>query len=1763
MANRNININISVRTAGINKQLQSVNSQLSRVSQNATRAEKSTRRLGKGMGITATQLSALTGGFFALQGAFRVISSGVSAMIQFEKTMSAVQAVSGATSVQFQRMSDLARQLGATTAFSASQAAEGLKFLSMAGFSTAESMASLETTLRLAQAGTIDLGRSADIMSNIMRAMNIEAEESGRVGDVLSTAMAGSNTSIEQLGDAFKYAGGIAGSLGLSLEETTAALSTLSNAGLQASMAGTGLRQVLVKLANPSNAMKEVLAGVGISVDQLDLSAGNLGNTLSMLANAGMSTGDIFKAFEARAGTAFTILASGVDDFKKLETANNDAKGGLEEMAGIMEDNLATQIMLLKSAFEELFISQNSLHSGMSEVVQTLTAFISVMNGTATSTDKTGKSQMKFIEQAMILKRALQLVAVAFIAIKLFKFASGIRASMVGMTQLGASTTATNVALRTTASTGGVASASIGSLSLSARASSIGMGMLTGATHMARGAMIALRTAIASTGIGLIVVAIGYAIGKILEFVGESDAMAESAKGDTNEIANSVKNLQASYGNLADEVKDSGDRGAKAIQRLIGSTNEGKEAIKEMKKAVPDEIIPIDQVKTHEDVNESLRAMKQAYYDLIKAKGYLDEDDEEFAINEQAQKALQDQIKMMTKYGRKVVDIRNAEEARSKIMEQVSENLKTQVKLIEQFNTKLAESDNARFKAEIDVQDAESKLKQSMKMFSADVGEMMGDHSGSAMMKSLRNHIAKGGDMDGNVNMEDIKTQLRLEFNDSGAINNMEQALDTLADKTFTKTKAEMIDLLGGIDKVTPSVMKAVNQFAILDSIKFTDLGTGSVFDQLTGETGGDSEFLSMVSKLENLKGKLEELRRLRNLETTIDFNNKAKDELSKLDKKIAETTLKAQGLQNALDLGSRMSSGTQEEKINALATAMDSLGKGRGDELGSVTDRAFDTTELKNFHKTSDGLTRRSVASSLRAIDTLQKVQTRKAFTLGSSGDIERDSEFGGLNFDKEAGKFKSVGDALHMAIVRGSAGGMDAGKDLIQLAILAGLGDTEAQVRKTFKDASEGGTQELNKLFTTMESFAEGVKNRVSEVGKETEDIASLEQDLVNLANERAEALEKQLQIMEDQQRAMSQIARDMEISQMEADFKMGANNVQQADIDFAKQQKKMEQELGRFESQVRKILDKEIDAQVAIKRGELNQDADMTLLQKKQALIDYEAKLQAEADARRRGLIEKQEGIMNQDNFANMITKSIESFKQSVEKFQKERKERQDKAKDFFDGAEKDQEEGDKEGGEPAVSSLARIGGGGGVGAGGDPMNKMVDLNKAQVNLLEEIARDMFGAQDFNDLDEDDQGALIAGVKKLQDMVNKGQLTPAEARKAMENAARLRAQGQQDEELKKVANVKDLAGMGVDKIEEKAPEAMENRGFQNIIKNFENLSEKQQAMALNKLQEENAPQEVIDALKGKIGDNFKEDKVPADFKKDKIARAEMAQRANLITPDILKEAKSEDGMIDEAKLKDSFARAVSGLADGDFDAVAGKIARDIESITGVNVAPDLQVARMNARAKELGKTGEGLGFDEKAQDGLFDFKDPLTGEPLPPPLLPDELKKFPPIDLQGVELPPLEERVPLGNGGLPADPFEALPPLSEWFDDPNGLKMQEEPRGAEGDNARAEFLGHDETKDLQDPADRRVEPQFLPPMPEFQKMIQPEGFEDQGVEGLGELPSLADVRKHQEQNMGALDSQLEEQKTTNRLLQRLVNGQSGAIPNPSPNPISGQVQ
>lgn len=294
---------------------------------------------------------------FAFLGGTALLGSAVRTLAEFEQSLATVAGVSGATADQLEVLRAKALELGATTRFTATQSADALVELSRAGFTVSESLTAVGDTLLLAQAGGLELARATDIATSVLRGFRLAADQAGRVADVLAQAANSTNTSVEELGEGMKFVAPIAAGLGVSLEQASAAMGTLSNAGLKASLAGTGLRRVLAELESPSEKSAEILRSLGVRTNEVRVSQVGLVGALKRLKDAGLDTGQALEVFGDRGGPAFEVLTSNIPELEKLIVAMEGAGGTAAKTAKIMDDNLQGSLRKLKSAFEALVLS--------------------------------------------------------------------------------------------------------------------------------------------------------------------------------------------------------------------------------------------------------------------------------------------------------------------------------------------------------------------------------------------------------------------------------------------------------------------------------------------------------------------------------------------------------------------------------------------------------------------------------------------------------------------------------------------------------------------------------------------------------------------------------------------------------------------------------------------------------------------------------------------------------------------------------------------------------------------------------------------------------------------------------------------------------------------------------------------------------------------------------------------------------------------------------------------------------------------------------------------------------------------------------------------------------------------------------------------------------------------------------------------------------------------------------------------------------------
>jgi TP901 family phage tail tape measure protein len=280
----------------------------------------------------------------------------------FEAAMNGVRAVTGATGKDFKKLRDQAKLMGSTTAFSATEAANAMEFMGMAGFKTGEIYAALPDVLALAAAGNTDLATTADIASNIMSGFGIEAKEMARVSDVLAAAMAGSNVDLRMLGESMKYAAPLASAAGWSFEDTAAAVGFLGNAGIQGSMAGTGLNSVLATLADTSSTGGKKLKEFGVAAMDSKGEVRPLVDIVEDLADKGAGVADVMGIFGLEAGPKLqALVGQGADGLRKFAAELKDSEGAAKRMADIRMEGLTGEMKGARSAIEGFMIQLGDL----------------------------------------------------------------------------------------------------------------------------------------------------------------------------------------------------------------------------------------------------------------------------------------------------------------------------------------------------------------------------------------------------------------------------------------------------------------------------------------------------------------------------------------------------------------------------------------------------------------------------------------------------------------------------------------------------------------------------------------------------------------------------------------------------------------------------------------------------------------------------------------------------------------------------------------------------------------------------------------------------------------------------------------------------------------------------------------------------------------------------------------------------------------------------------------------------------------------------------------------------------------------------------------------------------------------------------------------------------------------------------------------------------------------------------------------------------
>ena len=303
----------------------------------------------------------------------------------------------GMGAAELEALRDKAREMGSKTKFSASEAAEAMNYMAMAGWKTSDMLSGIEGIMNLAAASGEDLATTSDIVTDALTAFGLTAADSGHFADILAAASSNANTNVSMMGETFKYCAPIAGALGFSAEDTAEAIGLMGNAGIKSTQAGTALRTIMSNLSGEVKICGNSIGEVTIATTNADGSMRDLSAILADCRTAfgGLSESEKAAAAEALVGknamSGFLALMNAAPaDIEKVSSAIANCDGKSAEMAATMQDNLAGQLTILKSQLEELAISFGEiLMPAIRQIVTWVQGFVDKLNGMDEGTKNT------------------------------------------------------------------------------------------------------------------------------------------------------------------------------------------------------------------------------------------------------------------------------------------------------------------------------------------------------------------------------------------------------------------------------------------------------------------------------------------------------------------------------------------------------------------------------------------------------------------------------------------------------------------------------------------------------------------------------------------------------------------------------------------------------------------------------------------------------------------------------------------------------------------------------------------------------------------------------------------------------------------------------------------------------------------------------------------------------------------------------------------------------------------------------------------------------------------------------------------------------------------------------------------------------------------------------------------------------------------------------------------------------------------------------
>lgn len=658
----------------------------------------------------------------------------------FDSAMSQVSAVSGATGDSLDKLREKAKEMGATTKFTATESAEAFNYMAMAGWKTEDMLEGIEGVMNLAAASGEDLATTSDIVTDALTGMGYSAKDAGRLADVMAAASSNANTNVSLMGETFKYVTSIAGSLHYSMEDTAVAIGLMANSGIKASQAGTSLRSIMSRIATNTNGAKDAMEELGIVTVNSDGSMRNFGSVMSDLRVSFQKLTSEEQSNYAKtiagqnALSGFLAIAnSSESDFNKLTNAVNNASGASKKMADTMIDNAKGSATILKSEFEGIQIQvyeklEPSIRKGIKSISKSLKTvdWDEFGDSTGEALDKAVNGFKWLTDHKNQVATALKVMIAAFTVSKINKWTKSTNDVVKGFGNIvtQAKKATVEVTKNTTAQ---------GANRVAQIAGATATSTLTAATK-------SLSAAFAANPIGFIITGVSTLITLYTTLKGKTDELTKAEKAqkeliedqteEVNENINAWKDLEKAkqnsidtgmteishYESLYDELTNLVDANGKVKE---GYESRASFIISTLNDAIGTEITMTDGVIQKYD---SLKDTIDQVIEKKKAQIILDSQEELYseAINNQAEatkklleyektlneeqqkkKKLQDDynkakkeydanFKHMSEYERftstsRLIDMENELKAQKKTVKTTQENYKKQESLLQQY----------------------------------------------------------------------------------------------------------------------------------------------------------------------------------------------------------------------------------------------------------------------------------------------------------------------------------------------------------------------------------------------------------------------------------------------------------------------------------------------------------------------------------------------------------------------------------------------------------------------------------------------------------------------------------------------------------------------------------------------------------------------------------------------------------------------------------------------------------------------------------------------------------------------------------------------------------------------------------------------------------------------------------------------------------------------------------------------------------------------